>query len=143
MKILEKINNKLKLENKQKCTMFWYIPCPTDDDFEWKIEKFESHNDDLSNWNVILHKLKHLWKKEFDDCKDKHFALPRGIICNNVMFHGNNLPYDLTKVSEELGIQLGSEILPKYNKNFGIKRDNLEMLEKIINCKLNLQYTDF
>jgi hypothetical protein len=142
--IIDKINIKLIEEQVSNCTMFWLVPMPSDNDFEWGIQSFNANGDDLSNWLVILHKLKHIWGKNFDPCKDFHSSLPRGIICNGVLYHGNNMPksIDLRDLASELGYKLGKDLIPKYHKNFGIKQNELECLQNILGKDLGLEYTE-
>jgi len=143
MAILEHIKTRLMLENNQDCKMFWCIPCPTDDSFEWQIEDFDSQGDDLSNWMIIIHKLKHLWKKDFDQCRDKINALPRGVVCNNTMFHGNNTPVGISDIASKMNLSLGDEVTPRYNKRYGVKDEDLSILQNILGLELGLDTTDF
>lgn len=136
MKITDKIDLRLILENKKECKVFWCIPVPQDKDFIWELEEFNS-NDDLNNWSVIIHKLKHLWKKNLDTCLDKCFALPRCLIFKNKLFHGNNLPINFNTITGDIG-----KIKPTFHKKFIIKKDDLSELEKCLDIDLGLEYTE-
>lgn len=137
--IIEKIDNKL---NNNKCKMFWCIPVPSDNGYEWEVESFNSDSDDLSNWGIIIHKLKHLWKKDFESCNDKMASLPRGVIYDGVMFHGNNTPIEISDIAKEMGVDLGYEVVPKYDKKYGIKDEDVSVLEGILGCELHLKTTE-
>lgn len=142
--IEDKIDFRLLKEQSSPCKMYWCIPIPTDDGFEWGIQSFDAEGDDLSNWAIILHQLKHLWNKDFDSCVDYHAALPRGVLSNGVLYHGNNLPstLKLNDVASQLGCKLGKDTRPKYHQSFGIKQDELEFLQKILGQELGLEYTE-
>lgn len=143
MSILDKIDFRLITEaNATDCKMFWCIPCPTDDGFEWQVESMDSNGDDLSNWSIILHKLKHLWKKDFDSCNEKHFSLPRGIVCDGCLYHGNNMPMSIEDVAGSIGVEIGSSVVPKYHKNFIIKQDDMNVFQGILDQDLGLQFTE-
>lgn len=140
--IEDKINLKLLKEQISSCKMYWCIPTPAED--EWQIQSFDAKGDDLSNWLIILHQLKHLWNKNFDSLNNCYSALPRGIINNGIIYHGNNLPstLKLDDIVEQLGYKLGKNVIPKYHPNFGIKQNDLESIQKILNKELNLEYTE-
>lgn len=136
MKILNKIDLRLILENKKHCQMYWCIPVPCDNGFSWELEKFDNY-DEMNNWPVVIHKLKHLWNKDINSCLDKCYALPRCVIYNNKLFHGNNLPVDFNIITPDVG-----KIIPTFNKKFIIKKDDLSELEKCLDIDLNLEYTE-
>jgi hypothetical protein len=141
MGILQKIEEKIIKECSGKNVTYWVIPVPDDDSFKWEIESFESEND-LDNWMVIIHKLKHLWKKDFEKCRSMHAALPRGSIIDGNLLHGNNCPINLCDVAEKLGYDLSKDLKPSYNRKYGIKLNDMTELEKIIGYPLELEYTE-
>jgi len=127
------------------CKMFWCVPTPTDsNDISWDVMSFDSDSDDLSNWLIILHRLKKDWKKDFDVCKGSHSGLPRGILVDGHLYHGNNLPptLDLPTVASKMGGSLGRDITPVYSSNYGINQEDLARIEELIGQELGLQYTD-
>lgn len=145
MKFLDKLNTKILSEDLEcPCKMFWCIPKLTDsNDVEWDTVSFDSDGDDLSNWIIVTHQLKQIWDKDFSPCKDNYRCLPRGIMMDGRLYHGNNMPksLDLSSVASALGGSLGKDITPIYQKDYGIDKEDLSKLEQIIGRKLGLQYT--
>jgi len=142
MNIVDRIDARLLNESQKKCKQFWCIPYPSDDGFSWEIESMDADEDDLSNWLIVLHKLKHLWKKDFDSCKESYSALPRGIIYDGSMLHGNNTPIDIMDIAGNLGMSIGDKVVPKFSKTYAIKLDDMNMLQDILGQDLGLQYTE-
>lgn len=144
MNIESKIVHRLIKENATECKMFWCIPKQVDGGLKWEIMDFNSDGDDLSNWSIVLHKLGQDWEKDFSICKDKHTALPRGILADGILFHGNNLPKDcpLRKIAKKLGVKLGETASPQFHKLYGIKKDHLDAIEEVIGQGLGLQFTE-
>jgi hypothetical protein len=146
MNILGKLSHKLVAENYQDCRMFWIYPIPNEKDIKW--ETFVTSNptsgEDLSNWLIILHKLKLAWKKDFSQCKEAFQALPRGVIVDNFLYHGNNNPRNcpLSEIAKSHGGSLGKELTPIYKKDYGINKQHLEALESAIGQELGLIYTE-
>jgi hypothetical protein len=148
MSLLDNISIRLLKESHNKCKMFWCIPRISDynKNLIWEIKVFDSNGNDLSNWLIILHMLKNYWNIDLDDdqCSDKYDAFPRGILFNNKLYHGNNLPnnININDVAKEMGINLKNDVSPTYNKKFGISKNNLEFFQNIMNHEFPLQYTE-
>lgn len=145
MSLLDNIDLKLISESSKKCKMFWCIPKQSENGLvNWDIEIFDSEGDDLSNWFIVLHILKNNWGVDFSSCREKHKALPRGILFNNKLYHGNNFPdgISLNDISNKMEINLGDKVIPVYNKRFSINKDDLRILQSVIDTDLLLQYTE-
>jgi len=126
--------------------MFWVYPIPNDDTINWELFSTNEpvSNEDLSNWLVVLHKLRLAWKKDFSACKGLFKSLPRGVIIDNAIYHGNNCPigFPISKVATECGYKLGDSLTPVYKKDYGINKQHLETLEGVIGKELGLIYTE-
>jgi hypothetical protein len=129
--------------------MFWIYPMPIKDEsngFKWEIflTNKDVSGEDMSNWLIILHKLRLGWKKDFSQCKDAYQSLPRGVIIDKNIYHGNNCPKScpLAEVVKSYGGTLGKDLTPIYKKDYGINKQHLETLESIIGQELGLIYTE-
>lgn len=145
MNILNKINNKLLIENTLPCKMFWVYPVPNGSKgINWECEVFNSTGDDLSNWLIIIHKLNLAWNKDFNSCRGCYNALPRGIIANNCLYYSNNLPDQqlLDVIAKKANIKLGSQVKPCIDNKYGINKDELSKLENILGQELQLQFSE-
>lgn len=145
MTITDNINARLLSENAVDCKMFWCYPMPDEvGNPQWELVVFDSKGDDMSNWSIILHKMKLGWKKDVSICKTHQNALPRGIAVDNTLYNGNNLPpkFTLKDVAAEMGKKLGTDLIPRYNKAYGIKLEDLKVLENALAVELNLQHTE-
>lgn len=142
MNFNSKLNHVILSESKHDCVMFWCIPKPLDDSYNWEIIKFNSKGDDLSNWLIVLFRLKRLWGKSFEHLKEFHNCLPRGIAYNNHLYHGNNLPVSLFELAKSLGIELGDQYKPVYHNKYGISSKGLMTLNNILGLELDLPTTD-
>lgn len=145
-RFIKKLNAKLLSEDvKCPCKMFWCIPSLNDSNVvEWEPIIFDADGDDLSNWIIVIHKLKKAWETNFDACKNSHSGLPRGVMVDGVLYHGNNLPssISLSSVATMMGGKLGTDITPMYNKQYGISQEDLSKIEDVIGRELGLQCTD-
>lgn len=146
MNILCNLSHRLISEKYQDCRMFWIYPIPNDKDIKWEIflTSKSVSGEDLSNWLVVLHKLKLGWKKDFSQCKDAYQSLPRGVIVDNYIYHGNNCPKNcpLSEVAKEYGGELGKNLTPVYKREYGINKQHLETIENAIGKELGLVYTE-
>lgn len=145
MNILSNLNHRLVNENYQNCRMFWIYPTLNDKNIKWNLFLTgDVSGEDLSNWLIILHKLKLNWKKDFSQCKDAFQALPRGVIVGNNIYHGNNCPKScsLTDIAKVFGGTLGDNLIPIYKRDYGINKSHLEKLEDVIGQELGLNYTE-
>lgn len=126
------------------CKMFWCVPIPIDNNVGWEVMSFDADGDDLSNWLIVIHKMKRDWGLDFDTCKECYRGIPRGVLIDGFLYHGNNLPptMELSNVASDMGGKLGSDITPIYDRNYGINKDDLEHIESIIGQKLSLQHTN-
>lgn len=145
VKILNKLHSRFLVENvAYGCKMFWCIPKITDsNNIEWDSVSFDSDNDDLSNWVIVLYMLKNNWGTDFESCKNSYYGLPRGILVDNVLYHGNNIPkpMDLSCIITKLGYK-PNEITPCFNDKYTINKDDLGRIESVIGRSLDLEYTD-
>jgi hypothetical protein len=122
--------------------MFWCVPHKdTTNNTIWKVEYFDSDGDDLSNWLIILNMMSKSWDIDFESCKKCTKALPRGLISNGIIYHGNNLPSSIS-LSDILKGSKIKNCKPKYCKKLGINHDNLSTMEKVLGRELNLEYTE-
>jgi len=146
MKFISKLNKRFITEEICQCKMFWCVPCPhKDNSIDWNVMEFDSNDgDDLSNWLIVLHKMKKDWEKDFEVCKNSPLGLPRGIMADGFLYHGNNLPktINLSTVAFKMGGKLGSDVTPIYDRNYGINKEDLSKIEQIIGQNLHLQYTE-
>ena len=145
MSIADRINARLLAENAMDCKMFWCYPMPDEvGNPQWELIVLDSKGDDLTNWSIVLHKMRIGWKKDVSVCKAHPNALPRGIAVDNVLYHGNNLPpkFTLKDIATEMGKSIGAELTPKYDKTYGIKLEDLKALEDVLAVELNLQHTE-
>lgn len=142
--IINKIDLRILNENNHKCIMFWCIPIPSDNEFKWDIEIIESDGYDSSNWLIILYKIKRLWEVDIDKCKNSSRSLPRGVLYNNSLYHGNNVPPDigLNNIAEKMHCKLNKTTKSVYDKRFGIEKKDLDNLQDVLGINLNLQYTE-
>lgn len=126
------------------CKMFWCVPSISDsNNIEWDVVSFDSNNDDLSNWMIVLHMMKKGIGANFESCKDSHNGLPRGILIDNILYHGNNMPasIDMPYIAKKLGYSI-KNITPCFDKKYTINKDDLNKIETSIGRKLDLEYTD-
>lgn len=147
MDILSNLNHRLVNENYQNCRMFWLYPVKGEGkEFKWEIflTNKEVSGEDLSNWLIVLHKLNIGWKKDFSQCKSAYQALPRGVIIDKNIYHGNNLPKScpLSEIAKAYGGVLGKDLTPIYKKDYGINKQHLDTLEGILGQELGLIYTE-
>lgn len=145
MNISHKIFHRMISENIEfPCKMFWCIPKPVEKNVVWDTMVFDANGDDLSNWIIVIYELKKLWNLDFDACKEHPNCLPRGIMADGFLYHGNNLPnsIDLDTVASSMGCELGNGVTPIYDKKFGVGQDGLNLIQDIIGKNLNIQYTD-
>ena len=139
------LNIKLISENAQDCRMFWCYPMPDEvGNPQWELVVLDSEGDDLTHWNIVLHKMRIAWKKDMSPCKAHPNALPRGIAADGVLYHGGNLPdkFTLNDIANEMNKKLGKDLMPKYNKTYGIKLEDLKILEDVLAVELNLEHTE-
>jgi hypothetical protein len=141
MNVLNKLDFKLIVENVVNCKSFWVYPVPNNDGFKWEIKLFDGN--DLHNWWIVLYIMKNAWKLDFDKCHECYKCLPRGVIDDKTIYFGNNLPSeiklkDILKLSNSKPGSLKTSI----NKEFGIDKNQLKILEEILGQELNLQHTD-
>lgn len=146
MNILSSLSHKLVKENYQDCRMFWIYPVPDDKGIKWEVFMTSKpvSGEDLSNWLIVLHKLKLAWKKDFSQCKDAYQSLPRGVSVDNYLYHGNNCPRtcSLSEVAKSCGGELGKDVVPMYKKDYGINKQHLETLQGVLDQELGLIYTE-
>jgi hypothetical protein len=142
MKFNSKINHSILSESKHDCTMFWCIPLPQDDHYKWDVISFNSKGDDLSNWLIVLFQLKRAWKKDFSRLREHHNCLPRGIVYDKFLYHGNNLPISLFNVAKGLKINLGDEYESVYNNAYGISSKGLAEINNVLGLEIDLPTTD-
>lgn len=145
MTITDRLNIRLISEQALDCKMFWCYPIPDDvGNPTWELLVLDSAGDDLSNWAVVIHKMKLAWKKDLSNCRGHASALPRGVAVDDVLYHGNNLPqqFPLREVAAKMGRKLGTDLTPKYHASYGIKLDDLKVLEGLLGVDLGLQPTD-
>lgn len=142
MNFSQRLNIKIFNESKHNCIMFWCIPVPLNDSYKWDIISFNSKGDDLSNWLIVLFQLKMVWKKNFEQLKDMFNCLPRGIVYNNYLYHGNNLPINLFDISKKINVNLGDECQAAYDNKYGISSKGLQTINNIIGLELDLPTTD-
>lgn len=145
MNILKDLNHKLIQENYQECRMFWVYPVPNEKDVKWEIFMTDNpvSGEDLSNWLIVLHKLKLAWKRDLSQCKDSFQSLPRGVMVDNYIYHGNNLPRTcpISEIAKNHGT-LGKDLIPIYKNDYGINKQHLETLENALGRELGLIYTE-
>lgn len=126
------------------CISIWAYPISDKNgNVQWRYHDFECKNgDDLTNWLVILYKMRIGWNFEIDFSSLSHDyrALPHAIVMGDKIYHCGNFPLDcsLKKICDDLLIKA----TPVMDKELGIKQDQLDKLEELLGKDLGLIATD-
>jgi len=140
MNITKKVLLRLVNENIQNGSMFWIYPIERNGTVGWDIMILDS-TDPKQCWPIVRYKMQQEWDKNLDACSDYCCCLPRGIIADDVIYHGNNLPdpIRLKAIAKQCRLQKFNSV---YDKTHGINNDDLNQLENCLGCSLNLLTTD-